>query len=237
MKNRIFILIIIVLISNSCGIFKTHHKDKLIDFENNSLTNESLKLNGYYFAEFELKYGENAPPFIDDYIKKTGINKIKYLSVFFIYKDGFVINVGGVNGLSRYYCAEKENYENTYKSAHKTIELMLESQNSTKKRTKRICGFSPDDIGSKGLVQIDKDNIKIQFYSIEKQNPKKDSFNSAYLYELNGVITSDSSFVMKNEMEFRTKEITPKNQVFEFRQTEQKPNIQNYFKKNKNRFK
>jgi hypothetical protein len=236
-KNRIFLLIIIVLISNSCGIFKTHHKDKLIDFENNSLTNESQKLSGYYFAEFELEYGENAPPYVDDYIKKTGINKIKYLSVFFIYEDGFVINVGGINGLSRYYCAEKENYENTYESAHKTIELMLESQNSTEKRTKRICGFSPKDIGSKGLVQIDKDKIKIQLYRIEMQNPTKDSFNSAYLYELNGTIKSDSSFVMESEMEFRTKEITPKNQVFQFRQTEQKPNIENYFKKNKNRFK
>jgi hypothetical protein len=235
-KNRIFI-IIIVLISSSCGIFKTHHKDKLIDFENNSLTNESLKLNGYYFAEFEYEYGENAPHFIDDYIERTGINKIKYLSVFFIYEDGFVINIGGIDGLSHYYCAEKANYENTYESAHKTIELMLKSQHSTDKRTKRICGFQPDDIRNKGLVKIDKDSIKIQLYKIEMQNPKKDSFNSAYLYELNGIIKSDSSFEIKSEKEFRTNEKKSENKVFEFRQTEQKPNIENYFKKNINRFK
>ncbi len=230
MKNRIFLLII-VLISNSCGIYKTHHRDKLIDFDHNSLTDESLKLNGYYFAEFELEYGENAPSFIDNYIKKTGINNIKYLSVFFIYEDGFVINVGGINGLAHYYCAEKEIYENTYESAHKTIELMLESQNATDKRTKRICGFHPDDIGSKGLVQIDKDKIKIQLYRIEMQKPTKDSFNSAYLYEINGTIESDSSFVIKSEIEYRTKNIKTENQVFKFRQTERKPNIENYFKK------
>ena len=222
---------------NSCGIFKTHHKDKLIDFENNSLINESLKLNGYYFSEFEIEYGENAPPFIGDYIEKTKKNKIKYLSVFFIYEDGFVINVGGINGLSHYYCAEKDNYHNTYESAHKTIELMLESQNSVEKRTKRICGFRPDDIGSKGLAQIEKDSIKIQLYRIEMQNPTKDSFNSAYLYELNGIIKSDSSFVIKTETEFRTNEIKSENKIFEFRQTKQKPNIENYFKKKKNRFK
>lgn len=225
------------MIFNSCGIFKTHHKNKLIDFENNSVTNKSLKLNGYYFTKFELEYGENPPFFIDDYIKKTGVNKIKYIAVFFIYEDGFVLNVGGFNGLEHYYCAEKENYENTYEGVHKTIELILEAQYSTEKRTKRICGFKPDDIGKKGLVQIDKDSIKIQLYRIEMQNPTKDSFNSAYLNESNGIIKSDSSFVIKSETAFRFKETTSKNQLFEFRQTDQKPNIENYFKQRKNKFK
>lgn len=236
-KNRIFLLVISLLIFNSCGIFKTHHKNKLIDFENNSIINQSLKLNGYYFIESILEYKEDSLPFIDDYIKRTGINKIKYLSVFIIYEDGFMINVGGYNGLSRYQCAEKENYENTYESAHKTIELMLDSQRSTDKRTKRICGFRPNDIGNKGLVQINKDSIKIQLYRIEMQNPTKDSFNSAYLYESNGIIESDSSFVIKNVTEFRTNEMTSENKMFEFRQTARKPNVENYFKKNKNRFK
>lgn len=236
MKIRIFLLIIIVFISNSCGIFKTHYKDKLIDFENNSLINQSLKLNGYYFTELELEYGENPPSFTDDYIEKTGINKIKYLTVFFIYEDGFIINVGGIDGLSRFYCAEKENYENTYVSAHETIELMLETQNSDEKRTKRICGFRPDDIGNEGLAQINKDSIKIQLYRIEMQKPTKDSFNSAYLYELNGSVESDSSFVINSETEFRNNKTTSENQLFEFKQTKQKPNIENYFEKNMSRF-
>ncbi|WP_225037414.1 hypothetical protein [Winogradskyella sp. SM1960] len=237
MKIRILILFIICLTINSCGIFKTHHKNKLIDFEDNSLTEKTLNLNGYYFAESEFEYGENPPPFIDDYIEKTGINKIKYISVIFIYEDGFVVKLGEINGLSHYYCAEKDNYDNTYESAHKTIELMLKTQNSTEKRTKRICGFKPNDIGRKGLVKIENKNIKIQYYSIEKQNPTSDSFNSAYLYELKGIIKSDSSFVIKSKTEFRTNEIKSENKIFEFRQTEQKPNIENYFKKKKNRFK
>ena len=226
-----------VLTFNSCGIFKTHHKDKLIDFENNQIPKNTLKLNGYYFAELEQEYGENPPPFIDDYIKKTGINKIKYLSVFFINEDGFVIKVGGIDGLSHFYCAEKDTYENTYESAHKTIELMLKAQNSSEKRTKRICGFKPDDIGSKGLANIENNKIKIQYYSIEMQNPTKDSFNSAYLHELNGIIESDSSFVIKSVTEFRTNKITSENQTFKFRKSDQKPKIENYFKKNRNRLK
>mgnify|MGYP000004304542 CR=1 FL=1 len=237
MKNSIFLLSIIVLIFSSCGIFKTHHKNKLIDYKENSLKNERLKLNGYYFAELDREYGENPPPFIAKYIKKTGINKIKYISVFFIYKDGYAINLGGIDGLSHFYCAAKENYENTYESAHKTIALMLEAQNATDKRTKRICGFRPNDIGNKGLVKINNDTIKIQFYGIAKQNLKIDSYNSAYLYELNGIINSDASIVIKSETKYRTNEILAKNLLFTFRKTDKKPNIENYFKKNKSRFK
>lgn len=237
MSCRILVLIISSLLINSCGIFKTHHKGKLIDFENNSIPKKSLKLNGYFYTEHEIEYGENSPYFINDYIKKTGINKIKYLSVFFMYEDGFVVNVSGINGLSRYYCAEKETYENTYESAHKTIELMLQNQNSEEKRTKRICGFKPDDIGNKGLVEIKDESIRIQLYRIEMQNPLKDSFNSAYLYEMNGIIKSDSSFVIKSETEYRTNKTTAKNTLFQYRQTRQKPTIENFFRKNKNRFK
>jgi len=114
---------------------------------------------------------------------------------------------------------------------------MLKTQNSTEKRTKRICGFKPNDINRKGLAKLDNNNIKIQHYNIEMQNPTKDSFNSAYLYEQNGTIESDSSFVIKSETEFRTNKKTTKNQIFKFRKTNQKPNIENYFKMNRNRFK
>ena len=230
MKSRIFFYIIVCLTFNSCGIFITHKKDKLIDFESSSINYQSLKLNGYYYAELEFEYGENAPHYIEDYIKRTGINKVKYLSVFFINQDGFVIKLGEINGLSHYYCADKDAYDNTYESAHKTIHQLLKTQNSTNKRTKRICGFNPDDIGNKGLAKIEDNNIKIQYYLIETQNPKKDSFNSGYLYELNGIIKSDSSFVINSKTEFRTDKITSENTIFHFRETDQKPNIRNYFK-------
>ncbi|WP_156025581.1 hypothetical protein [Tenacibaculum sp. 47A_GOM-205m] len=228
MKNRIFLIIIMVLTFNSCGIFKTHHKDKLIDFENNKIPQKTLKLNGYYFAELERE--------AQSFDKIQG-DKIKCLSAFFIYEDGFVVNIRGIDGITNYTCAQGKTFENSYESAHKAIELMLESQNSEEKRTKRICEFKPNDIGNKGLAKINSDRIKIQFYSIEMQKPGKDSFNSAYLYEMNGVIKSDLSFVIENETEYRTNKTTTENTIFRFRQTEQKPNIENYFKKNINRFK
>lgn len=222
-----FLIFITILTYSSCGIFKTHHKNELIDFENNQIPKNVLKLNGYYYTELERDANRY------DKVKE----KVKYLSVFFIYEDGFVINIGGIDGITNYYCAEKVKYENTYESAHKTIELMLESQFSTDKKTKRICGFKPNDINQKGLVKIDTDKIIIQTYRIEKQNPQKDSFNSAYLWEINGVIKTDSTFVIHKEKEYRTNKSTTKMSLFKFRETEQKPRIENYFKKNKNRFK
>ncbi|WGK64972.1 hypothetical protein [Croceiramulus getboli] len=205
MRNRILLIIIMVLTFNSCGIFKTHHKDKLIDFENNPIPQNTLKLNGYYFAELERE--------AQSFDKIQG-DKIKYLSVFFIYEDGFVVNICGIDGITNYTCSQGKTFENSYESAHKAIELMLESQNSEEKRTKRICGFKPNDIGNKGLAKINNDRIKIQFYSIEMQKPGKDSFNSAYLYEMNGIIKSDLSFVIKSEIEYRTNETTTEKTMF-----------------------
>ncbi|WP_422090825.1 hypothetical protein [Tenacibaculum ovolyticum] len=227
LKNRILPLIIIVLVFNSCGIFKTHHKDKLIDFENNQIPKNSLKLNGYYFAELE---SENKK------FNKVYGKKIKYLSVIFIYEDGFIITKS-FNGLSNYYCAKNKAHQNTYESAHKALKLMLESKNSKERKIKRICSFKPKDIMNKGLAKIQSDNLKIQFYQIESQNPKMDSNNSAYLYELNGIIKSDSSFVIKSKTRFRNGTKKTKNILYKFRQTDNIPNIENYFKKNKKRFK
>lgn len=158
-----------LLIFNSCGIFKTHHKDRLIDFENNQILQKTLKLNGYYFVELERQ--------AQSFYKIHG-EKIKYLSVFFIYEDGFVVNIRGIDGLTNYTCAQGKTSENSYDSAHKAIELMLESQNSEEKRTNRICGFKPNDIGNKGLARINSNKIKIQFYSIERQRTGS-NYNSA----------------------------------------------------------
>ncbi len=228
MKNKIkSLLFIICLIFTSCGIFKTHHKNKLIDFENNRISNNTLKLNGYYYTELERE--------ANSYDKIDG--KIKYLSVFFIYEDGFAINIGGVDGVTNYYCANKINFGNSYENAHATVQLMLEAQNSNDKKTIRNCRFYQNDINHKSLVQIKNDEIKIQTYRIEGQIPNKDSFNSAYLWEINGVIKSDSTFVIQSETEFRTNKTTTEMNIFKFRKTNQKPNIENYFKKRINQFK
>ena len=63
------------------------------------------------------------------------------------------------------------------------------------------------------------------------QIPDKDSFNSYYLYEMNGIIENDSTFVINEVKNFRTESITKVNYIYKFRKNIQKPEISNYFKK------
>ncbi|WP_179004721.1 hypothetical protein [Winogradskyella forsetii] len=227
-KRKVILFLLVLMMISSCGIAKTHHKNQLINFEDNTITSQILTLDGYYYAELERDVLNTS-----DNIKS---DVIKYLSVFFIYKDGFVVHIDEINGLSNYYCAEKELKENTYENAHEVIELMLQSQNSEEKRIKRICDFNPNDISNKGLAEIEKDSLKIQYYRMEGQSPRPDSFNSYYLYELNGIIKSDTSFMVKSKTAFRENKTKIENITYKFKQTDKKPKIDNFFKKNKKQF-
>jgi len=110
--------------------------------------------------------------------------------------------------------------------------LMIEAQNSKDKKIKRRCDFEPDDINRKGLTEISGNQIKIQYYQTELQIAGKDSFNSFYLYEMNGGIENDTTFVINEIKNFRTESITKVNFIYKFKKNIQKPELTNYFKRN-----
>jgi hypothetical protein len=220
MNNKIkFLILNVALILTSCGIFKTHDKDKLINFENNDIATGAIQLDGYYYIEFE-REAQTHDNVTDE--------KVKCIDVFYIYEDGYLIYISRIDGVTKYICAGKETFENSFKEAHRTVELMVSAHNNSNK--KRMCRIDPLDVHHKGLVKIDRDNIKIQFYQLEHQIPGKDSFNSAYLYELNGTVISDSSFTIQSETEFRNNKTTAKTVTYKFKKTENKPNLINYFR-------
>ena len=212
------ILLLFVLIHFSCAV--THHKDKLINYRDTSNVSESLDLNGYYFTELERDANSN------DSVK----GKIKYLSVFFIYEDGFVVFLGGIDGITNYFCADNPVIENSYENAHRNVALMLNSQFSKNPRTKKVCNFKPNDISNKGLVKINDGEIKIQFYLVERQNPKKDSFNSYYLYELNGYVITKNSFKITSETNYRNNKTDSTLATYSFKPALVRPNMTNYFR-------
>jgi hypothetical protein len=63
------------------------------------------------------------------------------------------------------------------------------------------------------------------------QIPDKDSFNSYYLYEMNGIIKNDTTFIINEIKNYRTDSIIKVNYIYKFRRNIQKPEISNYFKK------
>ena len=223
-----FVLCFIVL---SCAV--THDKRNLINFNTNRLTEKNIKLNGYYYCEYERNIDYENPPFYyEEYIKITGIKKVKVLNSLFFYDDGFTLPLDGVDGLTTYYCAQGGKSENSYENAHQNIHLIIEAQKSNDKRIKRNCDFRPNEISGKGLTEILGNKIKIQYYQTEKQIPNKDSFNSYYLYEMNGIIKNDSTFIISEIKNYRNDSIIKVNYTYKFRQSNKKPEILNYFKKN-----
>ena len=68
-------------------------------------------------------------------------------------------------------------------------------------------------------------------YQAEMQIPDKDSFNSYYLYEMNGIIKNDTTIVINEIKNYRTDSIIKVNYIYKFRRNIQKPEISNYFKK------
>lgn len=200
----------------------THHKERLINYNTIVPVTKSLQLNGYYYTELERD--ANASDSIE--------GKIKYLSVFFIYEDGFVVFLGGIDGVTNYFCADNPIIENSYENAHKNVALMLTAQFSNDPRLKRVCGFKPNDIVNKGLTEIIGDQIKIQFYAMEKQHVIKDSFNSYYLYELNGRLLSNASFAISSETNYRQNKTIKVEAIYKFIPMLTKPKVQNYFKEN-----
>lgn len=219
-SNRIIKGVLFFLVLSYCSCATTHHKDQLIDHKTIDLTATSLQLNGYYYTELERD--ANASDSIE--------GKIKYLSVFFIYEDGFVVFLGGIDGVTNYFCADNPVIENSYENAHKNVGLMLTTQFSNDARLKRICGFKPNDIANKGLAEIVDDQIKIQFYAVEKQHVNRDSFNSYYLYELNGRLLSNTSFTISSETNYRQDKTTEVEATYKFMPILTKPKVPNYFK-------
>ena len=202
---------------SSC-VSTTYHKEKLINCKSISKQLISLKLDGFYYSKIIQKFEK------------------KEVLVLILYRDGFLINAGNYDALSESYCElSKSKYENTYENAilrcKKHFEYLSESD-----KVFESCKFKENDIDKKGLFQIKNDSIKIQYYQAEPQNENEDSFNSYFLYELNGIILSEEVFHITEKINYRKKTKEKIDFVFSFNKDKNLPIISNYFL-NSNRFK
>jgi hypothetical protein len=215
-----FFIEVIFFVLCSCAV--THNKKDLIDFKNNEISNSELRIDGFYFYEYETE---------PSYLYNT-TEMIKRIDAFFIYDDGFTLFLSGIDGLYPYYCVEKQIFENSFKNAQTNIQQMIKAQSSSDNLIRKWCNFDPKYINHKGLTKITKTDkrIKIQYYQTESQNLNTDSFNSYYLYEKNGEIVNDSTFIINEIKSYRLNKIEKVNQMYKFRKSP-KPKLNNYFKK------
>jgi len=144
-----------------------HDKDKYENFINVETNSEiSLKTNGYYYYEF-----------MSDY---HGFGKnIRQFYSLFLYKDGTL----------QFGWSCRETKSTLYQDQEKfSLEMRHEYFSNRIKEKQDILSKSPRDWGH---CKISKDSIHIKFYSTGPVYP--DSYR---LYELDGHIINDSTFVI-----------------------------------------
>ncbi|CAA0207532.1 hypothetical protein [Tenacibaculum maritimum] len=211
----------VILIFCFLGVYgcftKIHHKEYLIKY--NSVKDQKLPLsiNGFYYTTYEWK----------------GVKRIK---VFILYENGFLVNAGDYDGVSNYFCSDKKFInDNSYDKAMENFKFCLDFlKNSNNLKKLKSCGFDEKGIYNKGLYKIDsKGEIKIQYYNLEREKEDKDSFNSYFLYELSGKILNKNEFKITKQKNYRKNKIDNKEIHFYFIPNNNKPEIKNYWIKNK----
>mgnify|MGYP003574991879 CR=1 FL=1 len=218
---RKLILLFLIVIVCSCGN-KIYNKKELIDFKSNTIPAASLRLDGYYYNEFETDNNYRNYRYMDSV-------KIKTIRYFFIYEDGFALNLI-TTGVDPYYCVQNIVIENSFENAHNNILQKVEAQNSSIKKVKNTCDFNPNDVTGKGIVKINQDTgkITVQYYVMEYKDHNV-AISSYYLYEMTGDIINDTTFKINTLKSYKDNKVEDVNFVYRFRESN-KPVVPNYFK-------
>ena len=203
---KIKLYIIFILLFNSCTTI--HNKSYLekLDLKKNAT---NLNLNGYYFNE-----GVKEIVVTNSYNNGKTLSekkKIKFLEVFFLYKNGFILKLPHINYNTKYYCSQHLNAEDNYEYLHNIVVEMVNSHFSLDKKVKRNCDFNTKNIQFKGIFKLNEENIKIQYYDSRRIS----RWNSGwFLQELNGKILNDSTFSIENTIDYKFKNVLNCSKIF-----------------------
>lgn len=221
MKTKIFLISIILFFScttihNKSNLDKTKFDDLLLN----------LKLDGYYYnegiREIEVtNFSNNNKNTITE--KKN----LKYLEVFFLYKNGLVLKLPNITSNTKYLCGKNINAENNYDDLHRIIVEMVNSHLSSDKKIRRNCDFNQKNIQFKGKMKVNDKYIKLQYYDWRRIS----RWNSGlFLQELNGTIMNDSTFCINYIIDYKSENNKNTNKIFKFKHLDKKPIIEDHFK-------
>ena len=212
--------ILILLLFNSCFVVK-HKKDVLNVNERGDLNNK-MRLDGYYYREFEKKaftyykneyggYSENkSEPYQQKLIEPIILNSngaVRTFSYMSGLQENLVFDFGQNCGLSDL---------NSTKSAIKHFECQL---NNDKDRY---------EIWGKGVFKADDSNILIQYYV--------NWIGDYYLQEQKGNILTDSTFVLTERYDYKLDTTYQIKELYRFRKFKNKPDSTSFITKHPKRF-
>lgn len=188
-----------------------HNKINLLDTKKVLKQSIPLKLNGFYYSEYQ-SFKEN--------------NDLKAISVLLLYKNGFVVSDGIYFGDSKNYCVENNNNDNSINGSINVYKSRLKLLSSIKFSS---CKIDENDFDGKGLFFIENDSIILQYYKAEPRDRKNDSFNDYFLYELKGIILNNETLKFSSLKEYRTNSTSTINLIYRFVDDNNVPVIKNKF--------
>lgn len=223
---KTYFIIFSIFFSSCIRIF---NKKQLMPLNDIGDTRRILKKNGFYYSEFitlKSNYNKEVNQRIKDSsstFSKVGIKTKK------IYDDGSIFDLGQWFGILDELQRNKGNLEdiNTLESALNHFQNKVNYINRIKKSNYNLIN-SNSKIWDQGIFRINNDGIKIQtFYNW---------IGNYYLFEESGILINDTTFVIKNSFDYRTKEAKEANDTFKFKQMENLNEMENFILKNKKKF-
>ncbi len=227
MKN-IFALLAIINFT-SCVVIQ--NKKSLISLKSIGSDNKDILLDGYYYQEKTIQKGHYYKNKYGGYSEDS----IKYdqfrIAPLLLYSDGSANILYSFSGL-------QENTRFDFKA-----ECGLLNNNSTESALKHFeCyfryGYEKDNkkdfiskksqIWNQGVYKVSGSKITLQiFYNV---------MGDYYLYEERGKIINDSTFLLTNATDFKTKKEYEINHLYKFRKMTDMPSIESYILNNSNKF-
>ena len=212
--------ILILLLFNSCYVVM--HKKSVINIENRGDQNGKIKLDGFYYSEFEQ---DAFPYFKNDYggysEDKRNPYQQKAIEPIILNSNGTVRSFNNQSGFQENLVFDfKQNCgledKNTFENAIEHFECLLNNDNDRY------------DVWGKGVFSADKSKITIQYYI--------NWIGDYYLREKRGEILNDSTFVLSERYDYKLDTIYEINELYRFKRFRNKPDSTNFITKHPKRF-
>ena len=192
--------------------------------------NQELKLDGYFY---QLKKYETYPYYRNEYGGYQQDTTKKYSQIrilpLTLYSDGSVNSLYSFSGFQdnhafnyRIKCSLEDN--NTIENAFEHFECYLRNR----PENKLFFINKKAEIWNQGIYKIEDNKITIQiFYN---------SIGDYYLYEENGIILNDTTFVLKKAKDYQTGKEYKIEKEYHFKKMNNMPKMESYILKNKKKF-
>jgi hypothetical protein len=219
---------IFILSINSC--ITIHNKKFLQDLDEIGDPQKSLRLDGYYYYQYEVvnyPYDKNRYGGYSQNLKAP-YNQVRIQPIV-LNKNGSLEKIGSYSGLRENLTFDFKEYcylsdENSLFSAQNHFECYIRIHPTDKSYFPHF----KSEIWDQGVFHIKGNEIKLQvFYNVS---------GNYYLYEERGIISGDTAFTLTSATDFQDGKKHEINRTFVFKKMADVPEIPSYILKHRKKF-